>query len=79
MFTVRVPLEQAYQFVREDVKEFMGVPIGARIKGTTVQRPSGVPKKPAYVPYPVPPAFPPHIVSGGRGCMYLRMCVYISM
>ena len=64
MFTV-IPLEQAYQFVREDVKEFMGAPIGARIKGTTVQRPSGVPKKP-FVQYPVPPTFPgPHMVNCG--------------
>ncbi|KAL5489573.1 hypothetical protein EMCRGX_G018683 [Ephydatia muelleri] len=60
-FSSEEDAQKAYQFVREDVKEFMGVPIGARIKGTTVQRPSGVPKKPAYVQYPVPPAFPPHI------------------
>ncbi len=35
---------QAYSYLREEVREFLGQPIRARIKGTTVQRSSGMPK-----------------------------------
>lgn len=47
---------QAFSFLREEVKTFLGQPIRARIKGTTVQRSSGMPKKPR-VNYPIQPMY----------------------
>lgn len=43
---------QAFTYLREDVREFLGHPIRARIKGTTVQRPSGMPKNKRFT-YPM--------------------------
>ena len=41
-------LLQAFSHLREEVRDFLGHPIRARIKGTTVQRPSAVTKKSHY-------------------------------
>ena len=41
---------QAFAYLREEVREFLGQPIRARIKGTSVQRASAAPKKPTYYP-----------------------------
>lgn len=43
---------QAFAYLREEVRDFLGQPIRARIKGTTVQRPSAVTKKTTHYPYP---------------------------
>ncbi|CAI8027454.1 La-related protein Larp4B [Geodia barretti] len=40
--------QKAFAHLREDVRNFLGHPIRARIKGTTVQRPSAVTKKSHY-------------------------------
>lgn len=45
-------LLQAFAYLREEVRDFLGQPIRARIKGTTVQRPSSVTKKTTHYPYP---------------------------
>ena len=45
---MRLLLLQAFAYLREEVRDFLGQPIRARIKGTTVQRPSSVTKKPHY-------------------------------
>lgn len=39
-------VSQAFAYLREEVRDFLGQPIRARIKGTSVQRPSVVSKKP---------------------------------
>ena len=44
-------LLQAFAYLREEVRDFLGQPIRARIKGTIVQRPSSVTKKTHYT-YP---------------------------
>ncbi|XP_064389881.1 la-related protein 4-like [Halichondria panicea] len=46
--------QKAFAFLREEVRTFLGQPIRARIKGTSVQRSSGMPKKPR-VSYPMQP------------------------
>lgn len=67
--------QKAFSYLREEVKEFLGQPIRARIKGTTVQRSSGMPKTKHNIPFNVqapvfngapsqmpyfPPPPPPH-------------------
>ena len=62
---------QAHQYLREEVREFLGHPIRARIKGTTVQRSSGMPKKTRNVSYPIPqPVY--------NGSPQVRVCVCVS-
>ena len=41
---------QAFSYLREEVRQFLGQPIRARIKGTTVQRSSGMPKS-KHIPF----------------------------
>ena len=45
---------QAFAYLREEVRDFLGQPIRARIKGTSAQRPSTVSKKPPHF-YPTVP------------------------
>ena len=55
--------------MREEVREFLGHPIRARIKGTTVQRSSGMPKKTRNVTYPIQPVY--------NGSPQVRVCVCV--
>ena len=77
---------QAFAYLREEVRDFLGQPIRARIKGTSAQRPSTVSKKPPHF-YPTVPnvyngqqpvSVSSRIECGGRGCISVQAHVCVQ-